>query len=40
VNIDYIEHTISLTHGIAYWSILLILVVLGSLLIFHRRDVV
>jgi hypothetical protein len=40
VTIDYVAHTVSLAHGAAYWSILLVLVVTGSLLIFRRRDVV
>jgi ABC-2 type transport system permease protein len=39
-NIDFVQHTVSLTHGAAYWSILLALVVLGSLLVFRRRDVI
>jgi ABC-2 type transport system permease protein len=39
VEIDYVEHAVSLTHGAIYWSILLVLVVMGSLLIFRRRDV-
>jgi ABC-2 type transport system permease protein len=40
VNIDFVEHTVSLAHGALYWSILLVLVVMGSLLIFRRRDVI
>lgn len=40
VNIDFVHYTVSLTHGAVYWSILLTLVVLGSLLIFRRRDVI
>jgi ABC-2 type transport system permease protein len=40
VNIDFVQRTVSLTHGAAYWSILLALVVLGSLLVFRRRDVI
>jgi ABC-2 type transport system permease protein len=39
VDIDFVQHTVSLTHGAIYWSVLLALVVLGSLLIFRRRDV-
>jgi ABC-2 type transport system permease protein len=39
VNIDYVEHAVSLAHGAIYWSILLVLLVIGSLLIFRRRDV-
>jgi ABC-2 type transport system permease protein len=40
VSIDFVQHTVSLTHGAVYWTILLTLVVLGSLLIFRRRDVI
>jgi ABC-2 type transport system permease protein len=40
VDIDFVQHTVSLTHGAVYWSILLTLVVLSSLLIFRRRDVI
>jgi len=35
-----VERTVSLTHGAVYWSILLTLAIIGSLLIFRRRDVV
>jgi ABC-2 type transport system permease protein len=37
--VDTVERTISLTHGVAYWATLLFVVVVGSLLIFRRRDV-
>jgi ABC-2 type transport system permease protein len=40
VDIDYVEHAVSLTHGAVYWSILLVLLVMGSFLIFRRRDVI
>jgi hypothetical protein len=40
VNIDYVERTLSFTHGAVYWSALIALVILGSLLIFGRRDVI
>ena len=40
VNIDFIEHTVSFTHGLVYWSIFLALIVACSLLIFRRRDVI
>ena len=40
LTIDFIQETVSLTHGAVYWSILLTLIVLGSLLIFRRRDVI
>ena len=38
--IEWVERTVSLTHGAVYWSILLTLAIIGSLLIFRRRDVV
>jgi ABC-2 type transport system permease protein len=40
VNIEFIEHSVSFTHGLLYWSILLALIVACSLLIFRRRDVI
>jgi ABC-2 type transport system permease protein len=40
VNIEFVQHTVSFTHGVVYWSILLALVVIASLLIFRRRDVI
>ena len=40
VNFDIIEHSVSLTHGVAYWSIILALLITCSLLTFRRRDVV
>jgi len=40
VNIDFIEHTVSFTHGLVYWSIFLTLIVACSLLIFRRRDII
>ncbi len=40
VNFDLIEHSVTLTHGVAYWSIILALLITCSLLIFRRRDVV
>ena len=39
VNIEFVQHAVSFTHGVVYWSILLALVVIASLLIFRRRDV-
>jgi ABC-2 type transport system permease protein len=38
--IEWVEQTVSLTHGAIYWSILITLVIIVSLLIFRRRDVV
>lgn len=38
-DLDFVEHTISLTHGLVYWAVLLALVIGGSLLVFRRRDV-
>ena len=40
VSLDVVEHAVSLTHGMVYWSIALALLITCSLLIFHRRDVV
>jgi ABC-2 type transport system permease protein len=40
VYLEFVPHTVSFTHGVCYWSILLALVVVGSLLIFRRRDVI
>lgn len=39
VDIEYVEHHLSLTHGATYWAILLVVLVAISLLIFRRRDV-
>ena len=39
MTIELVQHTVSLAHGAIYWSILIPLVVAGSLLIFRRRDV-
>lgn len=39
VQIDYLEHTISLAHGLTYWALILAVVVVASLLVFRRRDV-
>jgi ABC-2 type transport system permease protein len=38
-NIEFVQHHVSFTHGAVYWSIVLVLVVMCSLLIFRRRDV-
>jgi ABC-2 type transport system permease protein len=40
VAIELAESAVSLTHGLVYWSIILTLVIMGSLLIFRRRDVI
>jgi ABC-2 type transport system permease protein len=40
VDIEYVEHHLSLMHGATYWTILLLVLVVASLLIFRRRDVV
>jgi ABC-2 type transport system permease protein len=37
--VDTVERTISLTHGSVYWAVLLVVVIVGSLLVFRRRDV-
>ena len=39
VSIEFAEHSLSLSHGITYWALLLLVVVACSLLIFRRRDV-
>lgn len=39
VSIEFAEHSLSLSHGITYWALLLLVVVGCSLLIFRRRDV-
>jgi ABC-2 type transport system permease protein len=39
VNLDVVERSVSLTHGVVYWSIVLVLLITCSLLIFRRRDV-
>jgi ABC-2 type transport system permease protein len=39
-NIEFVERTLSFTHGAVYWSVLIALVILASLLIFRRRDVI
>jgi len=39
-SVEWVEQTVSLTHGAIYWSILITLVIIGSLLVFRRRDVV
>ncbi len=38
-NLDYVERTISLSHGLIYWAVLLVVVITATLLIFRRRDV-
>jgi ABC-2 type transport system permease protein len=40
MNVDFVERTLSFTHGAVYWSALIALVILVSLLIFRRRDVI
>jgi ABC-2 type transport system permease protein len=39
MSIDYVEKTISLTHGLLYWGVLLAVVIIITLVIFRRRDV-
>jgi ABC-2 type transport system permease protein len=39
MNIDYLERTVSLTHGLVYWAALLAVVIVGTAVIFRRRDV-
>jgi ABC-2 type transport system permease protein len=40
VSVELAEGAVSLTHGLVYWSIILTLVITGSLLIFRHRDVI
>jgi ABC-2 type transport system permease protein len=40
VTVELVEGAVSLTHGLVYWSIILTVVIMASLLIFRRRDVV
>jgi ABC-2 type transport system permease protein len=40
VNVAFVQHTLSFTHGASYWAVLMTLAVLSSLLIFRRRDVI
>jgi len=40
VSTELVQHTVSLAHGAIYWTILLAVVVVCSLMIFRRRDVV
>jgi ABC-2 type transport system permease protein len=39
VDIEFIEHNLSLVHGSAYWAIILALLVTSAILVFRRRDV-
>ena len=39
MSIDYLQQTISLTHGLAYWAVLLAVVIVVTAVIFRRRDV-
>jgi ABC-2 type transport system permease protein len=39
VGVDYVERTVSLTHGLVFWGVVLAVIVVGSALIFRRRDV-
>jgi ABC-2 type transport system permease protein len=39
VDFSYVEHTISLSHGLIYWAVVLAVVVAVSAVIFQRRDV-
>jgi ABC-2 type transport system permease protein len=40
VGIDYVERTIGLTHGLVFWAVVLAVIIVGSALIFRRRDVI
>jgi ABC-2 type transport system permease protein len=39
MSVQLVEDAVSLAHGLVYWSIILTLVIIGSLLIFRHRDV-
>ena len=39
VGVDYVERTVSLTHGLIFWAAVLAVIIVGSALIFRRRDV-
>jgi ABC-2 type transport system permease protein len=39
LSVDYVQHTVSLSHGLVYWAVLLLVLVGGSWLVFRRRDV-
>jgi ABC-2 type transport system permease protein len=39
VGVDYAERTVGFTHGLIFWGVLLAVMVVGSALIFRRRDV-
>jgi ABC-2 type transport system permease protein len=39
VSVDYLERTVSLTHGLVYWAVLLAVVIVGTAVVFRRRDV-
>ena len=39
MSIDYVEHTVTLTHGLVYWAVLLTVILLVTAVIFRRRDV-
>jgi ABC-2 type transport system permease protein len=39
VSIEYVEQTVSLTHGVVYWAALLAGMILAALLVFRHRDV-
>ena len=39
MSIDYLERTVSLTHGLVYWAVLLAVVIVGTAAVFRRRDV-
>ena len=39
ISVDYVERTVSLTHGLVYWAVLLAGVIICTAVIFRRRDV-
>lgn len=39
VGMEYVERSVSLTHGLVFWGVVLAVIIVGSALIFRRRDV-
>lgn len=39
VSFDYLERSVSLNHGLVFWGVLVAVVVVGTAIVFRRRDV-
>jgi ABC-2 type transport system permease protein len=39
ISFDSVERTITMTHAVTYWGVILAVLIVGSLLVFRRRDV-